>query len=203
MPMQENEKMSISEKSSFKTKLYIVLLVIVGTQIPNYDTSFRLFDYVIPLLVYLILNRSLDSSGLFLGDARKGIKLTLCFFVVAIPLSLIFFNHPSVFEYYRSRGKPDFVSTQLNNFVSCFSTEYLFRGFLLFTLLEYFGRWDAIFIQVVPYAIIHFGKPAFESFSSIIVGVSLGYLASETKSIWYGVVLHYFFGSYFQFLIIN
>ena len=99
--------------------------------------------------------------------------------------------------------KPDFVSTQLNNFTSCVSTEYLFRGFLLFTLLQYFGRWDAIFIQVVPYAIIHFGKPAFESLSSIFVGISLGYLASETKSIWYGVILHYFFGSYFQSLVVN
>ena len=39
-----------------------------------------------------------------------------------------------------------------------FAWEFLFRGFLLFALADLFGPY-AMWIQTVPFAMAHFGKP--------------------------------------------
>src|SRR5204862_1734080 len=48
----------------------------------------------------------------------------------------------------------------------------------------------AIFSMVVPYCMIHFGKPYLEVCSAIIAGVVLGSLSIQTRSIWAGVLVH-------------
>ena len=63
------------------------------------------------------------------------------------------------------------------------------RGFLIFALARYVGSL-AIFVMVVPYAMIHFGKPMAECVGSIIAGTVLGTMALRTGSIAGGVVVH-------------
>jgi membrane protease YdiL (CAAX protease family) len=48
----------------------------------------------------------------------------------------------------------------------------------------------AIFVMVVPYCMIHFGKPFLECFAAIIAGVVLGTLSLRTRSIWCGAMIH-------------
>jgi membrane protease YdiL (CAAX protease family) len=67
--------------------------------------------------------------------------------------------------------------------------EFFFRGFLLFALEPFFGP-AAIVVQMIPFALLHFGKPVLEALGSIIAGLFLGALAWRTRSIWYGVTLH-------------
>jgi hypothetical protein len=67
--------------------------------------------------------------------------------------------------------------------------EFFFRGFFLFTLARYVGH-GAIFIMVVPYAMIHFAKPLAEALGSIVAGAALGTLALRTRSIAGGIVVH-------------
>jgi len=67
--------------------------------------------------------------------------------------------------------------------------EFFFRGFLLFSLARYIGSL-AIFVMVVPYAMIHLGKPLAECLGSIVAGIALGTLALRTGSIWGGVLVH-------------
>lgn len=68
--------------------------------------------------------------------------------------------------------------------------EAFFRGFLLFGLEKRFG-WYAIPVMVIPYVMIHFGKPAPETFAAIVAGFLLGYLALRSRSFLWGVVLHW------------
>ncbi|MCA9320336.1 MAG: CPBP family intramembrane metalloprotease, partial [Planctomycetes bacterium] len=49
----------------------------------------------------------------------------------------------------------------------------------------------AIFVMVIPYAMIHFTKPMPEAFGAIFAGVALGYLAMRTRSFYGGILLHY------------
>jgi membrane protease YdiL (CAAX protease family) len=49
---------------------------------------------------------------------------------------------------------------------------------------------NAIFIMVLPYCMIHYGKPLPETLGAIIAGVVLGTLAMRTRSIWGGVMIH-------------
>jgi membrane protease YdiL (CAAX protease family) len=67
--------------------------------------------------------------------------------------------------------------------------EFFFRGFLLFALARYLGPL-AIFVMIVPYAMIHFGKPLAECLGSILAGIALGTVALRTASIYGGVAVH-------------
>ena len=70
-----------------------------------------------------------------------------------------------------------------------FLLEFFFRGFLLFSLARHMGS-VAIFVMVVPYAMIHFGKPPAECIGSVIAGIALGTIALRTRSIYGGVLVH-------------
>lgn len=67
--------------------------------------------------------------------------------------------------------------------------EFFFRGFLTFALARYVGSL-AVFVMVVPYAMIHLSKPFAECLGSIIAGSVLGTVALRTGSIYGGVVVH-------------
>lgn len=67
--------------------------------------------------------------------------------------------------------------------------EFFFRGFLLFALARSLGS-AAIFVAVVPYTMIHFGKALPETLGAVVAGIVLGTLALRTRSIYGGVILH-------------
>ena len=67
--------------------------------------------------------------------------------------------------------------------------EVFFRGFILHGLRRALGS-NAIFVMIVPYCMIHFGKPMPETLGAIVAGLILGTLAMRTKSIWGGVLIH-------------
>ncbi|MEE2827741.1 MAG: CPBP family glutamic-type intramembrane protease, partial [Myxococcota bacterium] len=67
--------------------------------------------------------------------------------------------------------------------------EFFFRGALLFGVVRVLGPW-AIPAMVVPYTMIHFGKPAAEAVGAILAGGALGLLALRTRSIYAGMIIH-------------
>jgi membrane protease YdiL (CAAX protease family) len=73
--------------------------------------------------------------------------------------------------------------------VQFLSLEFFFRGFLLQGLRRAIGA-NAIFVMVVPYCMIHYGKPMAETMGAVGAGLILGTLAMRTRSIWGGVVIH-------------
>ena len=70
-----------------------------------------------------------------------------------------------------------------------FAWEFVWRGFLLFGLEEKFGYY-AVLIQMIPFVILHNGKPYMETFGAIIGGIALGILAFRTRSFLYCVIVH-------------
>jgi membrane protease YdiL (CAAX protease family) len=69
------------------------------------------------------------------------------------------------------------------------SLEFFFRGFMIQPLRRILGS-PAIFAMMIPYVMIHFGKPMPECFAAILAGVVLGTLALRTRSIWAGFLIH-------------
>ncbi len=67
--------------------------------------------------------------------------------------------------------------------------EFFFRGFLLQGLRRVMGA-NAVFVMIVPYCMIHYGKPLPETLGAIGAGLILGTMAIRTKSIWGGVLIH-------------
>jgi membrane protease YdiL (CAAX protease family) len=69
------------------------------------------------------------------------------------------------------------------------SWEFIWRGFMLFGLKEKFGYYS-VMIQMIPFVILHNGKPAAETFGAIAGGIALGVLALRTNSILYCAITH-------------
>jgi hypothetical protein len=67
--------------------------------------------------------------------------------------------------------------------------ELFFRGLLVIALLRFAGA-DAILPMAAFYCTIHFGKPLGECISSFFGGLLLGILASRTRTILGGLIVH-------------
>lgn len=67
--------------------------------------------------------------------------------------------------------------------------EFFFRGFFVHGLAPRLG-YAAVFVMIVPYNMIHYGKPLPEALAAIVGGIVLGTLSLKTKSIWWGALLH-------------
>lgn len=83
----------------------------------------------------------------------------------------------------------DFFAWEVLYAAQFFALEFFFRGFWLKACKSAFGS-HAIFAMIVPYCMIHFGKPFAETLGAIIAGVVLGTLAMKTRSIWSGFLIH-------------
>lgn len=83
----------------------------------------------------------------------------------------------------------DFWAWEVLYAAQFFSLEFFFRGFWVKACKTAMGS-GAIFAMVVPYCMIHFGKPFPETLGAILAGVVLGTLALKTRSIWSGFLIH-------------
>src|SRR5437868_10327412 len=90
-------------------------------------------------------------------------------------------------------GAPYFSSTlliwELIYLIQFVGLEFFFRGFLVHSLRPTLGLYS-IFVMMVPYCMIHFGKPMPETFAAIFAGLFLGWLSFKNGNIWMGLVLH-------------
>lgn len=67
--------------------------------------------------------------------------------------------------------------------------EYLWRGFMLFGTRHTFGVY-AVFIQAVPFALLHLQKPLPETLLSLVGGIALGALVWRCGAFWIAVPIH-------------
>lgn len=164
---------------------------------------------LLPLaLSYGTKGRFIRKFGLGVGDWRSGLLISALFLCVMLPAVYIASKTKAFAGQYPLAGQgaftihvggdktkglislPLFVIYEAAYFAYFIGWEFLFRGWLLNGLLPWFGRAGAILIQMVPFAIMHLGKPEPEALGSIIAGVALGLLALRTRSFWYGAFLH-------------
>ncbi len=61
---------------------------------------------------------------------------------------------------------------------------------MLFGLKDKFGYYT-VFIQMIPFFILHKGKPEIELFASIFAGLILGVQALRSRSFIYSWILHW------------
>jgi len=82
-----------------------------------------------------------------------------------------------------------------NTLLDLFGWEFFFRGFILFAFARKFGA-NAIWLQAVPFALAHIGKPEIETLSTIFGGFGLGWIAYRTRSFVYPFLLHWFLATF-------
>jgi membrane protease YdiL (CAAX protease family) len=181
----------------------IALLTIVSTTLVMVDyyyspTSNNHWDSIllyilIPAGITILVFREKPAEyGFRLGNWRIGILLTIAGIALTAPILWILGRaHPGMQAYYQYQTEGLIWKKALE----MVGWEYLFRGWLLFGYARKFGP-DALWIQAVPFAIAHLGKPPLETLSTIFGGFAFGWLAWRTGSFLYPFILHWFIGTF-------
>lgn len=188
--------------------LKITFVIIFGTIVPmllryghrltdtrEYDNF--LFYFVLPVLIILLVFRESPTQyGLTLGNWRAGLAWTAA--VCAVMAVILWFvaRSPDMQQYYEARTASEVWRVVYLNGVELFGWEFIWRGFMLFAFARVLGPGPAIFLQAVPFAFMHLGKPELETLSTIFGGAGFGFIAWQTDSFLYPWLIHWFIATF-------
>ena len=159
----------------------------------------QLWYLLLPLLwATLAARHAITELGLGLGRIRDHLQVYLVLAALLTPLLFLVSAQPAflrVYPYFDPLPGaplwPDFWRLELLYFAQFAAVEFFFRGFLVQGLRSTFG-YASIYVSLLPYCMIHFGKPLPEVLAALVAGLVLGHLSLASRSIWPGVALHIF-----------
>lgn len=159
-------------------------------------SGWRVFGYVImPMIVLSWLpGERIRDYHVSLKGFFKHLWIYVALFLCVLPAVIMASRTPAfrhTYPFYRlaNRSGFDLWTWEALYAAQFVSLEFFFRGFILNGLRRALGS-NAIFVMIVPYCMIHYGKPLPETLGAIGAGLILGTLAMRTKSIWGGVLIH-------------
>ena len=150
--------------------------------------------FVIPAIIIRVYGERVRDQGLSTKGLREHLWVyALCYLVVLGCVYGVSFQEEFVryYPFYKgaSRSWTDFLVWELLYGAQFFALEFFFRGWWLMGTKDQLGS-HAIFVMIVPYVMIHFGKPVAETLAATIAGLVLGTLALRTRSVWSGFFVH-------------
>ena len=168
---------------------------------------FNIATLLLPPLTWIlvVLRRDLSDFGLTPGNAKAAMVFALVVAAIFTPICFLFFSKlPEVQGYYIRYlssssvlydmrwqsghyvgGKIDYGRLVYHETVMWFymlAWEWFFRGYLLFGLRKIMPTWAAATVQMLPFFILHVGKPAGEFWSSLAGGLILAPIAIRYRS---------------------
>jgi membrane protease YdiL (CAAX protease family) len=143
---------------------------------------------VVPLAVLLLLRERPADYGLRIGSWRVGVALAIGLALVATPLVIVVAWLPDFTAFYH-RDALDPVRLIVTNALDVGPAEFLFRGFLMFTLVRRAGPIGVV-LATFPFVFTHLAKPALETYSTLLGGTLFGWMAWRTGSVLYAFLLH-------------
>jgi membrane protease YdiL (CAAX protease family) len=155
----------------------------------------RVGGYLLPILLWPWLfpgDRRLDC-GLRVAGLRRHLWIYGLALMVMLPILLLVRRQPdfgAYYPFYRGAGRSwaDLLAWEALYLAQFFALEAFFRGWWLHATRGLGAA--SILGMVVPYTMIHFGKPWLEVSGAIVAGVVLGSLSARTRSIWAGFLVH-------------
>lgn len=182
----------------------LTLTIILTTLLPMLDhygrgpfsvnayNRFLLYFVVPALFIRLLWREPLTAYGLRWGNRREGALWVLAALIGMGSVIWFFAQVPAVQAYYQARTPPTLGGIALRGALEMFGWEFIWRGWLLFTLARYLGPGPAVWLQAVPFAFMHLGKPELETLTTIFGGAAFGVIAWRTQSFLYGWLIHWF-----------
>jgi CAAX protease family protein len=197
--MKKNILSELNDLRTFCFKFYNEIIVIsfstIFIVIRSYHSIwnpwFSSFFYLglLPILTILIfLRKNPLNYGLRIGNYKIWLVYVCTFLVIAVPILYITSDLSSVRGYYSGENF-DLLTYSLEILIYMLGWEFMFRGFLLFGLKARFKE-GSILIQVIPFTILHLGKPEVETLSCVITGLLWGYIAYRGNSFWPAYIIH-------------
>ena len=157
----------------------------------------RIVGYVfvpLPLWKLLFPRDRLRDMGLRITGLGEHMWIYGVCLLFVVPAMLLVSSQPDFGSYYpfyklSSRSIFDFALWEAIYWLQFLALELFFRGWILGALRRSMGA-AAIFAMMVPYCMIHYGKPYLEVHGAIVAGIVLGSLAMRTRSIYLGFLVH-------------
>lgn len=187
--------------------LKLTFLIVFSTVVPMLDyyghtlTGIKAYDrlalyFVLPLLVIILLFRESPANyGLRMGDWRVGLKWVVIACALMAVVLYVLAKTPAMKSYYVARAPEGVLNLIYLTGVDLLGWEFMWRGLMLFALAHYLGPGPAIFLQAVPFAFMHLGKPEIETLSTIFGGAAFGFIAWQSGSFLYPFLIHWFIAS--------
>lgn len=182
----------------------LTLLIIFATLVPMLDyyghspTGVKAWDRFIfyflgsAVFIWLVYREPLANFGFGWGDRRRGLLYTLAACAGMAVVLWFVARTPAMQAFYEGRAPDGLGRAIFLNAVELFGWEFIWRGLVLFAFARAFGPGPAIFLQAVPFAFMHLGKPELETLSTIFGGAAFGYIAWQTRSFVYPWLIHSF-----------
>jgi membrane protease YdiL (CAAX protease family) len=155
----------------------------------------RVGGYLLPLAAWRLFfpRDSLLDFGLRPRGFREHAWIYALCVVLMVPVLLVVSRGADFVNYYplykqAGRSWQDFFVWEALYLAQFFTLEIFFRGWWI-RATRVFGV-GAIWSMVVPYCMIHFGKPYLEACGAMVAGVVLGSLSMRTRSIYAGFLVH-------------
>jgi membrane protease YdiL (CAAX protease family) len=194
-------KRLMGERLNLDWKIAVVTVVSTSLlMVDNYHslTSHKYYDRVIlylfvPLaLTLLVFRENPKEYGFSLGDWKLGLAFTFSGILAMTPVIYYLGRHDAETQKYYAdlaQGLPWTTCLDLIGW------EFFFRGWILFAYARKFGD-EALWLQAVPFALAHIGKPEVETLSTIFGGFAFGWMAYRAKSFIYPFLIHWFIATF-------
>ena len=189
MIIVETFEYSLDEKS-----VYIIDSIV--------QSAAYMLSFSIPAVFFYMISKKRSYRAVW-TDVRLDRKFPLMLFgVIAVCLAMAYINHyiMEIFDYssfYDLYMKDDPLDENYKLILAVISTalvpalceEYLFRGVVLTNLLPY-GKVSAVMVSAILFGFMH-QNPG-QILYTTIAGIALGLVYVRTKSLWGGVLIHFF-----------
>ena len=151
--------------------------------------------FVVPVALLVFgYGRHPREIGLGRGDWRLALFLAACYLPLVIAGTWFLSAEASfqaVYPHYEpaARDWTVFLVYELLFLLYWVGWEYLWRGFVLFGTAPTFGI-HAVFVQMVPFSLLHLDKPPAEMVLSVVGALVLGGLVWRCRSFWIAIPIH-------------
>jgi membrane protease YdiL (CAAX protease family) len=203
-------KQELKEISSFFQRYYREIVVTgLATLFLALNEYYPISHYWLSALVYfailpvftiiILLKRNPLDFGFRPGNYRVWLLYVAVSLLVWLPVLFISSRFSALEDYY-TIPQFDLLRYSGEIIVYMFAWEFLFRGFLLFGLKDKLGE-ASILVQMMPFALLHFGKPGMETIGTILMGIYFGYIVYRGNSYWPALIIHLFANISFRVVV--
>jgi membrane protease YdiL (CAAX protease family) len=191
---------------NYRSEIIIVVTAALLFSLASYHpigsdwlNSFFYYGFCPIIAIIFFLRKKPLDFGLGLGNPKIWGLYTVIFCIIAAIILYLSSFSPALKAYYLEKNF-NFLKYFLTSVLSLSAWEFIYRGFLLFGLKDKFKE-GSILLQMIPFVLLHLGKPELETVSTIITGILFGYIAYRGRSYWPAFIMHLFINVFFVSLI--